>query len=174
MKRFLDEDVLKQFLDALEKKEGRKVLFIDMDGVVADFEKKAEQLAIIAGITKDDFIDRKFYRNKGFYIDLEVLPGAKEAVFELRNYFEIRFLSACSWSNVFSFTEKRIWIEKHFGEWSEKRMDLTNKKDLSMGHFLIDDRTKYGAEHFIGEHIQFGIDEFPNWEVVTKYLISKK
>ena len=107
-------------------------------------------------------------------MDLEIIPGAKDAIMELSEFFEIRFLSACSWSNVDSFTEKRIWIEKHFGDFSEKKMDLSNQKDLTMGHFLVDDRTKYGAEYFIGEHIMYGNEKFPDWEVTKKYLISKK
>ena len=174
MKKYLSSDIIKHLLDGIKQKEGKKLIFVDMDGVIADFDKQAEIWAAKLGITGEEFKERKLYRQKGFYLSLDIMPGAKEAIDELKKHFEIRFLSACSWSNVDSFTEKRIWIEKHFGEWSEKRMDLTNRKDLTMGHFLVDDRTKYGAEDFIGEHIMFGNEKFPDWEVTKKYLISKK
>jgi hypothetical protein len=34
----------------------------------------------------------------------------------------------------------------------------------------VDDRTKNGAAEFEGEHIHFGTDKFPDWEVTKKYL----
>lgn len=40
-----------------------------------------------------------------------------------------------------------------------------------MGHYLIDDRTKYGAGEFIGEHIMFGSDKYTDWDAVLKKLL---
>ena len=39
-----------------------------------------------------------------------------------------------------------------------------------MGDYLIDDRTKNGAGEFSGELIQFGSDDYPDWETVLNYL----
>jgi len=173
MKKHLTEEQIKTLLNALELAEGKPTLYLDMDGVVADFEKTAGIWGEKLGLTAKEFADKKLYRQPNFYAELELMPGAKEAIEELDKHFQIRFLSAPSWSNPHSFIEKRIWVEKNFGEWGYKRMDLTFRKDRSIGHYLVDDRTKYGASNFIGEHIMFGTEPFNGWEEVTKYLIAK-
>ena len=173
MKNFLTEEQIKVFLDALEKKTGKKLCFVDIDGPVANFEKEAEIWAKNAGITTREFIDQKMYRQPKFYAGLELVENVKESIEELSKKYEIRFLSAPSWGNPHSFIEKRIWIEEKFGSFAEKRMDLSFRKDLSMGHYLIDDRLKYGAGEFIGEHIMYGSEQFPDWNSVLKYLIKK-
>lgn len=174
MKTILSLEDRKKILDAIEQKFGKKLLYIDMDGVVADFDAGAEKWGKNIGITGQEFKDRKLYRQPAFYYELELMPGAKEAIGELSSDFEITFLSAPSWSNPSSFTEKRHWIEKHFGQWAKKRMDLSFRKGNYMGHYLIDDRTKYGAGDFIGEHIMFGTDPFKTWEEVVTYLKNNK
>ena len=52
-------------------------------------------------------------------------------------------------------------------------MILTHNKNLSIGDFLVDDRLKNGVDKFKGEHIHFGTEKFPDWEVTLKYLLSK-
>lgn len=171
MKNFLTEEQIKIFLDALEKKIGRKICFIDMDGTIAAFKKEAEIWAKNEGITTKEFIDQKMYRQRYFYSGLELIDNAKEAVNKLSEVYEIRFLSAPSWESPYSFTEKRIWIEEKFGDFATNKMDLTRRKDLSMGHFLVDDRLEYGAVDFIGEHIMYGSEQFPDWDSVLRYLL---
>lgn len=51
-----------------------------------------------------------------------------------------------------------------------KRLILTHHKDLNRGDFLIDDRTRHGADRFAGEHIHLGSDRFPDWPSVMEYL----
>jgi 5'(3')-deoxyribonucleotidase len=170
MLKELNVDIKSVFLRALTDANGQEIVFVDMDGVVADFDKTATIWAERMGITPQEFKDNKHYRQPKFYAELELIPGAKEAVMELGRFYDVRFLSAPSWGNPDSFTEKRIWIEKHFGEFAHKKMDLTFRKDLAMGHYLIDDRTKYGAGKFIGKHIQFGIDPFHTWDDVIKFF----
>ena len=48
---------------------------------------------------------------------------------------------------------------------------LSHPKNLNSGDYLIDDRTKNGADMFKGEHIHFGQDKFPDWESVLEYLV---
>jgi len=45
---------------------------------------------------------------------------------------------------------------------------------LNAGDYLIDDRTKRGADKFQGELILFGSDEFPDWKAVLEYLFNKE
>jgi hypothetical protein len=37
---------------------------------------------------------------------------------------------------------------------------------------LVDDRTSHGADKFLGQHIQFGSVDFPDWKSVENHLIS--
>ena len=65
-------------------------------------------------------------------------------------------------------------VKKYLGEVAYKRLILSHHKNLNIGDFLIDDRTKNGAGEFKGELIQFGTDKFPNWSVVKRYLLEHK
>ena len=40
--------------------------------------------------------------------------------------------------------------------------------------YLIDDRGKNGTSEFEGEWIQFGNNEFPDWESVVNYLLRQE
>lgn len=174
MKEFLKKEDLQVLLDAWEKYRGKKTLCIDMDGVFCNFDNTAIRWAADMGISVEEFKSTKKYRQPNFYLELEPMDGAMDAIKELEPDFHIRFLSAPSWNCPASFTEKRLWIEKHLGAWGFKRLDLTFEKDSFIGHFLVDDRIKYGANNFIGEHIMFGSEQFPAWPDVVSYLKSKK
>ena len=172
MKNILSKEQIQIFLDAWEKKIGKKTILIDMDGVIASFESMAEFHSKKLGVTTQEFKDKKLYRGiQGFYLELDLIPKAKESIMKLDEFYDIIFVSAPSWGNTHCFTEKRLWIENHFGKWAEKKMDLSFHKGHYIGHYLIDDRTKYGAGEFIGEHIMFGKEPFKNWDAVIKYLI---
>lgn len=175
IKKYISEEIRIEIMRALkEAYNGKECIFVDMDGVVADFESKAVVEASKMNLTFKQFADQKQYRHiEGFYRDLPVIPGAKEAILELDacGKYEINFLSAPSWGNESCFTDKRIWISEKFGADFDKRMDLSFHKGHYLGHYLIDDRTKYGAGDFIGEHIQFGNSEYPNWESILKKLL---
>jgi len=175
VKGYLSQDEIDIFLDALVKAHsGKMLLWVDMDGVVADFEPKATEVAAGMGLTFQEFAEQKQYRHiEGFYRDLPLIPGAKEAILALDacGKYDVNFVSAPSWGNISCFSDKRIWMEENFGKDFDKRMDLSFHKGHYMGHYLIDDRTKYGAGEFIGEHIQFGNEQYPDWEAVLKRLL---
>jgi len=61
-------------------------------------------------------------------------------------------------------------VKAHLGGHARKRLILTHHKNLNVGNFLIDDRTKNGVDRFAGEHIHFGTAHFPNWNAVLVYL----
>jgi 5'(3')-deoxyribonucleotidase len=67
-----------------------------------------------------------------------------------------------------------LWVQKYLGESAYKRLILSHHKNLNDGHYLIDDRTKNGADRFPGEHIHFGTEQFPDWNSVVSYLKAKK
>ncbi len=101
------------------------------------------------------------------------MPGAIEAVKELYQHYEVFILSTAPWRNPSAWSDKRIWVEKHFDDIFFKRIILTHRKDLIMGDYLIDDRGWNGTSNFSGEWIMFGSDRFPNWETVVPYLLKK-
>ena len=63
-----------------------------------------------------------------------------------------------------------IHIFSTTGDPAYKRLILTHNKQLNIGDYLIDDRTKNGAGEFTGEHIHFGTEKFPDWKSVLDYL----
>jgi 5'(3')-deoxyribonucleotidase len=149
----------------------RELIFIDMDGVLADAEAKMKTWSQKLGITTTELFKKKLYHMSGFYSELPPIPGAVEAFEKLTQNYEVYILTAPSWENPSCYTDKRIWVEKYLGKSAYKRLIISNDKSLFTGKALIDDRLKYGVTKFKGEHIHFGSEKFPNWESVLKYLI---
>ena len=146
-----------------------KTIFIDMDGVLADFEKgMRKHPGYIEGMEAPDELP-------GVFDNLEPIENAIESVNLLiaDPRFDIYIASAAPWNNVGSLPSKRLWVEKHFGDKLKKRLILTHHKQLLLGDYLIDDRKKNGAGEFKGEHIHFGQSGFENWGKVITYLLNK-
>lgn len=128
-----------------------KTLFIDMDGVLADFGKKVNEVDL------DDTISMHFKKSpdeiEGVFRDLEPLKNAVKSVIKLyeSDKYDLFIATTAPWNNPSSFSEKRIWIEEHFGEIFKKKMFITHRKDLLIGDYLIDDRLANGAKDFKGE-----------------------
>jgi 5'-nucleotidase len=151
----------------------KELLFIDMDGVLVDF---------VSSILKyyPDFnglpesrrreITAELSGQPGFFTSMEPMPGAIEAYRKLSRHYDIYILSTPDWQGVHSWTEKRIWVEKHLGELAYKKLILSHNKGLFTGRALIDDRIRNGVENFKGEHIHFGTKKFPGWPEVLQYL----
>ena len=146
-----------------------KTIFFDMDGVLVEFNSALRHI--------DDETIRRYeghYQDiPGFFALMDPMPGAIEVVRKLSQHYEVFILSTAPWKNPSSWSDKRIWVEKFFGDIFFKRIILTHRKDLVMGDYLIDDWGKNGASSFKGEWIQFGSDQFPNWESVVPYLLKK-
>ena len=148
----------------------RELIFIDMDGVLADAEAGMKVWSEKLGMTTTELFKKKLYHMPGFYADLPLMPGAVESFEKLSKKYEVYILTAPSWENPSCYTDKRLWVEKYLGESAYKRLIISNDKSLFTGRALIDDRTKYGVTKFGGEHIHFGSDKFPNWNSVLEYL----
>jgi 5'(3')-deoxyribonucleotidase len=142
----------------------KQILYIDLDGVIADYDAH-KHLTL-----EHDPEGAECKVPENFFTNLPLIEGAIEAVNKLSEFYEIYFLSTPQWSNPNCWKEKRLWIEKHFGELGFKKLILTHNKGLNKGDYLIDDSIRNGVEGFEGEHIYFGTEKFPNWTSVVKYL----
>ena len=147
----------------------KKILYVDMDNVLVDFPsafpRVSPELLTKHGDDKDEI--------PGIFSLMDPIPGAIESFNELSKLFDTYILSTSPWENDSAWTDKLKWVKKHLGESAYKRLILSHHKNLNIGDFLIDDRTKNGADKFQGEHIHFGTEKFPDWKSVVEYLNQK-
>lgn len=109
----------------------------------------------------------------GIFSLMAPIPDAIESFNALSSMFDTYVLSTSPWENPSAWSDKQLWIKKHLGTSAYKRLILSHHKNLNHGHFLVDDRTKNGADRFVGEHILFGSPEYPDWKAVVRYLRGK-
>jgi 5'(3')-deoxyribonucleotidase len=124
------------------------IIYIDMDDVLCDYTTAFNNaLKETPGIA---FPQSQY----GFYANLAPITGA-----------------APSTKNPFSYTEKRVWIEKYFGIEFTEKLIISPNKGLLKGDILIDDLISgRGQENFEGEVMQFGSVSFPDWKTVMAQL----
>jgi len=146
----------------------RKIIYIDLDGVIADFDKARWEHPLC---NQTPFKGRPD-RIPNIYRDLEPIEGALDAVNQLldNERLDIYILSTAPWDNPDAWTHKRLWVEKYFGKKIRKRLILCHHKHLLIGDYLIDDRRFNGASEFTGQWIHFGSEEYPNWKVVLEFV----
>ncbi len=148
----------------------QKILYIDLDNVLVDFESGIKRLPPETVKEYSGHLDDV----PGIFSLMDPMPGAIEAFSELATRFDTYILSTSPWENPSAWSDKLLWVKEHLGAPAYKRLILTHHKNLNTGDFLVDDRTKRGADKFSGELILFGSDRFPDWQAVTNYLLSKE
>lgn len=146
-----------------------KILYVDMDNVLVDFVSGITKISKEIQVEYDGRLDEV----PGIFSLMSPMPDAIESFNHLATLFDTYILSTAPWHNPSAWSDKLLWVQKHLGESAYKRLILSHHKNLNDGHFLIDDRTKNGADRFPGEHIHFGTPEFPDWPAVSKYLIAE-
>ena len=150
-----------------------------MDGVLVNFRKGVDEILEINPEFREKY-KGEYDRMHGVFRNPPPIDGAIEAVKKLAESgkYELYIASTAPWDNPESATDKRYWIEKHFGDLFKKKMVITHLKNMLIGDYLIDDRTKNGAGEFKGELLHFGYDyvndkfnEYPNWDSILKKLL---
>jgi 5'-nucleotidase len=138
-------------------------IFIDMDGVLANFDK--------AKRSHPDF------EKKGFRPDLtldfskfEPMPGALEAVRDLIEMGHDLFIATTPpWNHPDAWGQKRYWVEENLPK-LKRKMFLTHRKDLLIGDVLIDDSTYRGQRDFKGTFIHFRPNEGLGWDFCVEAI----
>ena len=153
---------------------GKPIVFFDMDGTLADFNRYADELRASGLVTGDKRPDCW----PGIFAHLEPMPGALEAVNALKDDYELFIASTNPWLNDDGASEKLWWVKNWFGgDGPEnpffKHVILTHHKELLRGDYLIDDWPAHGASEFKGELIRFGSEAYPDWPSVVEHLKVK-
>jgi len=137
-----------------------------MDGVLVDFQSAFKHVSADALREYEDREDEI----PGVFALMDSMPGALDAYQELSGRFDTYVLSTAPWENPSAWSDKLLWVQRHLGAVAYKRLILSHHKDLNRGDFLIDNRTKRGADRFAGELILFDSPSFPDWPSVLDYL----
>ncbi len=170
----------------------KKIILVDIDGVLADFEngflqawkkkfpyythvplEKRETFYLIegypAGLEKD--LD-SIYKAPGFFQNLDVIKGGKEALEKMQTRGHKVLICTSPISKYENCVlEKYNWISKNLGyEWT-KKIIMTKDKTLVFGDILIDDKPEQtGLRKPAWKHVLF---EAPyNKHVKTKLTIT--
>ncbi|MEM9568842.1 MAG: hypothetical protein AAF974_11105 [Cyanobacteria bacterium P01_E01_bin.34] len=146
-----------------------KILYLDMDNVLVDFSSAFPYLKVQELQEFEGRLDEV----PGIFALMQPMPGALEAYSELVKHFDTYILSTAPWQNPSAWSDKLLWVQKFLGQLAHKRLILSHNKHLNVGDYLVDDRTKNGADRFPGEHIHFGTEQFPDWDTVRAYLVAK-
>lgn len=143
----------------------KKRLFVDLDGVVADSDMQYKKYKNICP-------EQPYPQSQhGFFSTMTLIEDAQHYITLMKLKYDIWFLTAPSFKNLYSYTEKAIWVKNNFGEDMVEKLIYCSDKSICIGEYLIDN--KYygrGQNKFKGELILFGSKTFPDWKTVYKYL----
>ncbi|BAX82348.1 5' nucleotidase, NT5C type [Labilibaculum antarcticum] len=151
----------------IDKSLEKKILYIDMDSVLVDFQSGIDQL--------NDATKKKYENNldevPGIFSLMKPTSGAVYIVEKLAKIYDIYILSTAPWENPSAWSDKLEWVKEYLPEIGKKRLILSHHKNLNIGDYLIDDRTKNGAGEFKGELIHFLTVQYPDWDSVFDHLV---
>lgn len=130
-------------------------IFVDMDGVLADFERLLKEANTTGQSIKD---------TPGAFLSLQPIPGALSGIRMLISMgFEVWIASKPATGRAHTYSDKAAWILQHLPE-LKRRIILTHDKGLlgDQRDFLIDDRPwKANCQSFRGVLVKFGRTDWP-------------
>ena len=137
-----------------------------MDNVLVDFKTGIDR---ISSYNKKEY-EGRYDEVPDIFSLMDPMEGAIESYNKLSSQYDTYILSTSPWDNPSAWQDKILWVKKYLEKSAYKRLVLSHHKNLNRGDYLIDDRLKNGADKFIGEHIHFGTEKFPDWKSVLSYL----
>ncbi len=139
--------------------ENKPTLLLDMDGIIADFDRYS--LETYNRIHRTNFdpkdvhkyigdhevihpdIDpkaiRRPFKEPGAFINLPVIPGSQEAIERLLKFFTIFVVTTQYYGNPTCVHEKHVWLQRHFPAIADQGI-FTKHKPQVKGDILVDDR----------------------------------
>ena len=145
----------------------KKIVYVDLDDVLCDYSKAIR-------LSKRNVPEVTFPQSiPGFFQNLLPIKQGIETVNKLRqiDLFDVYILTAPSVLNAHCYTEKRLWVERHFDLEMVNKLILSPNKGLNKGDYLIDDHTSgRGQEMFEGKLLHFGSESFRDWPSIWEYF----
>ena len=142
----------------------KKRVYVDMDGVLADFYNTAKKF--LKENPQQPFPQSRW----GFFLSLPEIENAISSFKELEKDYDMWILTRPSVKNVNCYTEKAQWLLDHIGGDILDRTIMSCNKSLVKGDYLIDDQLEYGQTEFEGKFLHFGSADYPDWKTVVEYL----
>ena len=142
----------------------KQIIYVDMDGVLVDFESGIEQ-------AEPDLLrtyQGQYDNIPHIFSWMKPIPGAIEAFKKLNEKYDMYILTTAPWRNETALQDKKDWLNKHLGEIIKKKVIFSHHKELLIGDYLIDDRDCPG---FKGKQFLFGSKEYPDWDSILKELL---
>jgi 5'(3')-deoxyribonucleotidase len=140
-------------------------VFVDMDGVVVDFEALKRELGLSGEEIKV---------LQGAYLRMPAIPGALEAVRSLIGMgFEVWFATKPPTGVAHAYGDKAAWVFQNIPE-MKRRIIITHDKGLlgDAGDYLLDDRPhKANCERFRGTLLRF-VDGY-HWPQALEFLSAR-
>ena len=155
-------------------------IFIDMDGVLCNFDKAAQEMKEKLPFETELKPSATYESSdKGFKFDevldfstFEPMAGAIESVQKLTDMGHDLFIATTPpWNHPTAWGQKRNWVEEHLPQ-LKRKMFLTHRKDLLIGDVLIDDSTYRGQRDFKGTFIHFRPNEGLDWDFCVETIGS--
>jgi 5'(3')-deoxyribonucleotidase len=146
---------------------GARRVFVDLDGVTADFGSCRDK----SGLTSEEFKLRP-----GAYRNLKPLPHAIDSIrILIAHGFDVWIATKIPHDNPYAAAEKLFWVQEHIPELFKSVIITPNKGTLgTQRDFLIDDRPhKAHIEEFAGTLLTYGHqNEYQSWAQVLNFLLQ--
>lgn len=142
-----------------------KIILVDMDNVLCDFDKAHKQAILKTSGIKFPQSQYKFFEN------LEKIENSIESVNLLKTKYKVYILTRPSIQNPLCYTENRNWIEKHLGLDMLNNLIISCDKTMVKGDYLIDDNIQKGIFKPEWKLLKFGTSEYPDWNSIIKKLM---
>jgi 5'-nucleotidase len=161
-------DVMPKFLDLFEQYNGRKPSPEELAG------RKIYELPGGKQV-------RQHIYDKGFFLDLPLIPGAKEGVLELSQHYEIFFVTAAQEFRN-SLEDKYDWLLQHFPFVDWRHFVFCGDKSVIQTDYLLDDHA-FNLRTFSGKGLLFmayhklnetDFTRLNNWSEVLSFFENER
>lgn len=141
---------------------GKPVVLVDMDGPLADFDRRFYDLCSERGWPMHSTFETQCHRfatdcmtekahakaaraevdSSRWFLDLPVVDGAVDGLHKLAEVADVWICTKPLEANATCRDDKAAWLGRHFGERWLPRLILAPDKSMVRGHVLLDDAPK--------------------------------